>query len=161
MRVDVSSSIQRTYPAIEDVLWNVGVYSKQADWDIKLMGLHVQIRKHKASTSWGGWAFPHEDSSYYSTKRVHPAGRIDLSIGLMVPEIDIVRLFAHELRHIGQFHRGRKIHGYLTTEWMSESDVEPDCHEFEEYIVQKYDRIACKGYKRSQYLHRCCTKPNL
>lgn len=149
MRVDCSSSITRAFPDLEDLLWNVGVYAKNEDRDIKLMGLRVRAIKSRAPDHWYGWAHPWEESSLYGSRLIHPAGRIDLGLGSAIREQDIVRVFAHELRHIGQFHRGRKRFGYLTTEHMKESTIEQDCYDFEESIVRKFG-LACKGYSTTR-----------
>lgn len=153
MRIDVSPAISRAFPDLDELLWNVGVYSKESDWDIKLMGLYVRIKKHRFATQWYGWAHPQEESTLYGRRFIHPAGRIDLGVGCSVGEDEIVRLFAHELRHIGQFHRGRKIYGYLTTEHMKEQRVESDCYEFEEYIAKKFGP-AHSGYHKADTRQR-------
>ena len=154
--MDISPSILRAYPLIDDMLWDTMVFAKNADYDIKTNGLHVRVIKAPTPTDWWGWAYPEEQSRYRRKVLVHPAGRITLTVGTGVKPIEIVRLTAHELRHIGQFHRGRKVLGYLTAEWMKEEDVEADCYEFEDYIVKKYARVTCAGYKRSEYIARHC-----
>lgn len=137
MRVAISRGVVTLRPELEDQLWAVACHAKEADHDIKLTGLHVQIRKACQPEHWAGLAWPKEETWRYNRIVVHPAGRIDLSIGTGVQASSIIRLFAHELRHIGQFHRGRKIYGYLTTEHMYEDEIEPDCYDFEEYVLQK------------------------
>lgn len=146
MRVIYSQTVGHNHPAIEEQLWGVAVRCKEADPDIKLMGLHVSLRS-STPTHWAGQAFP-EEETYLLRPRgliIHPAGRITMSVGAKVTYTSIVRLFAHELRHIGQFHRGRRLYGYLTDEWLDENQVEPDACEFEETILQrmKYSRSRC------------------
>lgn len=154
MRTSISPSVLKAYPDIDDILWDTLVYAKNADWDIRTNGLHVRVQKAHMPKDWWGWAYPEEQSRAYRKMLIHPAGRISLTVGDDVSRLEIVRLVAHELRHIGQFHRGRKLTGYLTTEWMKESEVELDCYEFEEYVVKKYAKVTCAGYKKSEYLAR-------
>lgn len=145
MRVSISKGVLKHRPELENQLWNIGCYAKEIDPDIKLMGLHVRVIKARNKGHWYGWAHPEEESTHYRKKLIHPAGRIDLSIGESVSDIALVRLFAHELRHIGQFHRGRKLRGYLTCEYMKDGEVEPDCYRFEDDIVRRYRRSHCRG----------------
>lgn len=138
MRIYVSPSIDVLYPDIEELLWDVGLKAWRVDRDIQLEGLRVRVTKAREPDSWYGWAFPWQKSCLYGKHLIHPAGRIDLSIGAKVDDDVIITLFAHELRHIGQFHRGRQIYGYLTTQHMNEQCVETDCYEFEESILDQY-----------------------
>lgn len=150
MRAAISSRVLSEHPSLEERLWAVAVHAKEADPDIKLMGLHVRACRSPKPGHWNGWAHPREESVLYHRHLIHPAGRIDMRIGINVPEEDIIRLFAHELRHIGQFHRGRKLYGYLTTDPMAEADIEPDCHDFEKFILKKFARARCRGRKGVQ-----------
>jgi hypothetical protein len=139
------------------LLWAVAVHSKEEDPDIKLMGLHVQVRRSRHDNYWAGNAWPEEQTRVYrtnpSTLIIHPAGKITMSLGASISRHDIIRVFAHELRHIGQFHRGRKEHGYLTCSPMFEEDIEPDCYEFEDLILDKMAVTRCKGYKGEHSTH--------
>lgn len=150
MRLKVSESVAKDHADIEDLLWRVAVYCKEEDPDITLMGLHVQVRKNARPTYWSGMAYPHEHTVSYrthpSTIVTHPAGRITMNIGSSNSTRDITTLFSHELRHIGQFHRGRKCHGFLTCDPMDPDEIEPDCYEFEELIIAKMQLALPKRY---------------
>lgn len=149
MRVDATLAIAQAFPDLEDLLWNIGVYAKNADHDIKLMGLRVRVLKARKADNWYGWAHPFEESVLYGNRLIHPAGRIDLGLGSKTSKEEVIRVFSHELRHIGQFHRGRQIFGYLTTEHMNPPHIEEDCYEFEDCIVGKFG-MARKGYTKTQ-----------
>jgi hypothetical protein len=151
LRFNISESVYQDHPYIEELLWNVAVHSKQADPDIKLMGLHVQVRRSRKSKHWAGNAWPNEETRVYRTRTpsliVHPAGKVTMSIAADCSERDVMRLFAHELRHIGQFHRGRRLYGYLTTAPMAEEDIEVDCYDFEDSILEKMTNAMPKCYR--------------
>lgn len=149
MRIDASRAVLKIRPDLEDVLWNIACYCKEEDHDIRLMGLWVRARADHRTGHWNGWAWPREESNLYGVSRVHPAGRIDLALGQNVTEPTVVRLFAHELRHIGQFHRGRKQTGFMNI-LMGETEIEPDCDAFADTIVKLYkkDRFGTGGYEK-------------
>jgi hypothetical protein len=149
VRVALSQSIQREHSGLEDQLWAIGCHSKSSDMDIKLMGLHVRIISSKDTDHWSGWAYPEEESLFYNKALCHPAGRIQLTIGQDVTKKEIIRLFSHELRHIGQFHRGRKLFGFMTTHHMPETAIEQDCYDFEDHIIKKMGLAKCRGYART------------
>lgn len=151
MRFDITAAVEQDHPGIQDLLWRIAVLAKNADPDIKLMGLYVRAIKDTSDINWSGWALPEEESYLYRKKLVHPAGRIDLRIGTGVSDVGITRLFAHELRHIGQFHRGRQVHGYLTTDHLPDEEVEPDCYAFEDEILKMNNRTPCKGRSDEEY----------
>lgn len=146
MRVDCTTAVLTAFPDIDDTLWDIAVHAKSLDHDIKLTGLRVRVIKSRYPMHWYGWAHPLEESRLYGSKLIHPAGRIDLGIGVEVDRESIICLMAHELRHIGQYHRGRQMYGYLTTQHMKESGIERDCYEFEEQVAKSFG-VSCKGYK--------------
>lgn len=145
MKVILSAAVKQDRPGLDDRLWEIACASKEADPDITLMGLMVKIRRSRYVDYWNGHAWPYEHSPwdyedlrrYEGRVEVHPAGKITMSIGEEVPDEDVDRLFAHELRHIGQFHRGRKQFGYLTTDHMGLYEVEPDALGFEQAILER------------------------
>ena len=139
MRVVITSGVKNS--CLEERLWEIAVHSKTVDPEIKLSGLHVRVLPARSIGIWSGWALPREESSWYNGKLIHPAGRINLYLSEGMGEGSLVRLFSHELRHIGNFHRGRQQYGYLTDKHMKPDLVEPDCHEFEEIILRE---VGCK-----------------
>lgn len=146
MRQAISDGVISDHPGIEDLLWRVAVYSCENDPDITLTGLYLQVRRSPDHLAWSGKAWPKESSG--GIRRIsHPAGRINLCIGADVPDKDIIRLFAHELRHIGQFHRGRKVCGFLGTYPLDNDEVEPDALRFELDILNKILLPIPKKYK--------------
>lgn len=157
MRIKVSDSVAKDHPGIEDLLWRVAVNAKEEDPDITLMGLHVQVRRSRHDDYWAGNAWPTEHTRVYRTSPAsiitHPAGKVTMSLGAAISDRDIIRVFAHELRHIGQFHRGRQKYGYMTCSPMLEEDIEPDCYEFEDLILDKLAQPRCKGYRGEHSTH--------
>ncbi len=151
MRFNISDTVLRDHPGIEELLWSIAVHSKEEDPDITLMGLYVQVRRSRKRTHWAGNAWPTEHTRCYRTKvptvTVHPAGKITMSIGADCTQEDIIQLFSHELRHNGQFHRGRQRFGYMTCDPMPEEDIEPDCYEFEDTILTKMAYAVPKKYQ--------------
>lgn len=139
MKLIFSRRIESLRPNIEEQLWGVACRCKEADPAIKIMGLHISIRSSSRPLHWAGQAIPEEETYMLRPKQliVHPAGRITMTLGDKVSYTNTIRLFAHELRHIGQYHRGRKEYGYLTTEWMPESQVEKDAYAFEDEILDR------------------------
>lgn len=145
MKVVLSQSVLEDHPKINELLWATAVAAKEEDPDIHLMGLRVQVRRSCKKTFWSGHAWPCEHTTTSTGKvHVHPAGKITMSVGCDCSEQDIVQLFAHELRHIGQFHRGRYEYGYLTCDWV-DYDVEQDCYDFEDIILYKFSGAATNG----------------
>lgn len=150
MKVIVSKSVQKSHPDIESILWDTACVAKEIDPDIRLNGLLVRVNKRAASLdSYSGIAFPHEDSHHRGRYFSHPAGKINISIGPSVDAHNIIVVMAHELRHIGHFHRGRKSTGILG-DWSFEGTIEElelDCLDFEQKIVNKMDRrLNCVSY---------------
>jgi hypothetical protein len=64
-------------------------------------------------------------------------GKITMTICPDINDSGLVRLFSHELRHIAQFHRGRKKFGTLTIDPLRPHEAEMDAYEFEEAMVAK------------------------
>jgi hypothetical protein len=149
VRVQVSDKISVQFPNIEDLLWQTACRAKDIDYEIMISGLYVRLTKAVRSNYWAGLALPQEISKLYGRTISHPAGRINLTIGTGISDPTIVRLFAHELRHIGQFRRGRKQTGFLGTYPMPTEDIEPDCLDFEEEVASRFrvDCHASSGYE--------------
>lgn len=139
MRVLIGPKTRLTRPELRSQLWTVAVNAQEIDPDIHVLGLLVRIRQSRVPQNWEGNAWPDERSYDARSRRlyVHPAGKITMSIGEQVPYPEVVRLFAHELRHIGQFHRNRYETGFLGTDNMLDYQVEPDCYEFEDKVLAK------------------------
>jgi hypothetical protein len=134
MKTVISDAMQKAHPNLEGVLWRTACMAKEQDNDIMISGLLVRIVKSK-DLYWTGSADPHEESILYKKKLIHPAGRIDLRLTTGMIQRSIVVLFAHELKHIGQFHRGRKKNGVLSVEG-ADYLIEEDCILFEKQIAE-------------------------
>lgn len=151
MRVVVSPAVREDHPMIFQHLWSVAVEAQELDPDIHLHGLFVNAKRSRLLDHWAGNAWPEERTWDARRKMLwlHPSGRITMSIGTDLYDYDIARLFAHELRHIGQFHRCRYRTGFLGTDHMADEDVEPDAIAFEEELLSKMglpEDYECEGY---------------
>lgn len=141
MRTIVSLSVQKSHPNLETILWHTACIAKSHDNDIMIGGLLVRITK-SPTTYWSGVAYPLEETCLYNKKLIHPAGRIDLRVTTGMITRSIATLFAHELKHIGDFHRGRKRCGVLS----DEGDIRPlfaiedECIKFEKMIAAQVMR---------------------
>lgn len=133
MRTDISPCILKAHQNIDNILWRTACACKEQDNDITINGLFVRVTK-SSTKYWTGTAFPYESSSLHYKVISHPAGRINLRLTIDMIDRSVVILFAHELRHIGQFHRGRKKFGFLVSE-AHENDSEDDSREFEKLIA--------------------------
>lgn len=134
MKTVISVTLQKTHPDLETILWRTACLSKEHDNDIQFDGLLVRATKSRTQY-WTGSASPYEDSTIRTKKYIHPGGRIDLHLTKGMVRRSIIVLFAHELRHIGQFHRGRKKYGVMGWDGTPEDEFERDCMEFEQLIA--------------------------
>lgn len=138
MRVITTDAIRHHHPNIENELWQTACFAKDQDPDIMLMGLLVRVKLASEKDYWAGITYPEEESVYYGKKYIHPAGRINLYLGSDVTSRNKAILMAHELKHVGQFHRGRKLKGFLNLDHMhSDDEIEEDCIFFEKEIANK------------------------
>lgn len=140
MKLSIARPVIKCHKDLDEELWQIAVVSKEADPDIKLMGLFVRVRLSSSSKEdyFSGISYPYEESNYNGRRILHPAGRINMTLGTKVSEEDKAILFAHELRHIGQFHRGRKIRGYLDADFMGDDyKIEGDCYKFEQEVISR------------------------
>jgi hypothetical protein len=139
MRVLIGPKAAQERPLLARQLWDIAVKAQELDPDIHLHGLLVKVRRSRLAENWEGNAWPEERTWDVRQRHLylHPAGKVTMSIGSKVAYPDVVRLFAHELRHIGQFHRGRYHTGFLGTGHMVEVDIEPDCYDFEDMVLAK------------------------
>lgn len=146
MRILISKSVQKNHPLLERELWESACIAKDIDPDIILMGLLVKIKQTPNSDNryWSGMAYPSEESSLYGQMLSHPAGRINLYLGTKVSSKEKTILMAHELRHIGHFHRGRKMTGYLNDNHMTTKEAEDDCQCFELEVLDKLSRARAR-----------------
>lgn len=151
MRVVVSPAVLEDHPMIYQHLWSVGVEAQELDPDIHLHGLFVWARRSRKDGYYAGNAWGSERTWDARCKQLilHPAGKITMSLASDLYDYDIARVFAHELRHIGQFHRGRYRTGFLGTEHMPDREVEPDALAFEERLLSKMglpEDYECEGH---------------
>lgn len=103
--------------------------SQRSDSDLRIGELYVSVRRYDDPDGYVGNAWPEEFP--------HADGKITLSIGDNIPEQDIIKLFAHELRHIGWFHRGRKRYHEFDCP-LTEVEAENDAEQFERKILERW-----------------------
>jgi hypothetical protein len=140
MKLSVHYKIRQRFPKIEGLFWETAYLAREFDPDIQLNGLWVTIRPSRSanSTFYEGIAYPVENTRRGDYVVIHPAGKISISLSKQVSEADQISLFAHELRHIAQFHRGRKINGHFNNHYMGDNDIaEEDCYDFQDKIVDR------------------------
>lgn len=135
MEVACSAGIECEFPGIRSLLDDIKRVVKEKDRHVRVRHLFVDVRLSRKPDNFNGWAHPHTYSVRWGQYRSHENGWIQMSLGYECKEMDIVRLFAHELRHNGQFHRGKSLLGVMCTYPLSQEESEDDAYEFEERIV--------------------------
>lgn len=161
MKLQISSTIKREFPHIEDWLDEIAYWAYQEDGDIDLDNLLVSVRIGRRPTLWSGQAWPYSTSLDRRTgkRRRHSSGHIGLSLGRRNRKSEITRIFAHELRHIGQFARGREKLGYLTSSHMSNREGERDARLFEQRVMKHMGVTDEYWWRDLGYLYKPKKKP--
>lgn len=136
MRVSCSVGVRCEFPDIEVLLDETKRVCREKDRNIRVRDLFVDVRLSKSHDKFNGWAHPEEYSVRRNQFRWHENGWIQMSLGFECSDLDIVRLFSHELRHISQFNRGLRKFGILTIEPMTPQESEDDAYDFEERILE-------------------------
>lgn len=138
MLIRVSPRLHEAIPTIEKEFKRVYRVAKRLDPDIgRVTPLYVSARCSRHLDYTSGHAFPETFSRLRSGEFIaHPPGRITLSIGEIAYEVDRLSLYAHELRHIGQFYRGWALTGRLSAEHLGR-EAELDAREFEEKVLNR------------------------
>lgn len=137
MQVRLSQSLQAAQPDLLPILNDTLRESRYRDRDIKSRFLWVIGRCHWEADAFAGAAHPRRWSVTPYGIQSHCNGKVTLTIGKNCEPPEIARLFAHELRHIGQFHRGYDRFGQLTIETLTYDEAEDDAYEFEERIIDR------------------------
>lgn len=120
-----------------DLVERTALTCQEMDPDIVTDSLLVEARRHPRKTRFQGWAHPEYWSIFRGTSRIHMDGRIQIVVGDRVRTTDVIRVIAHELRHIGQFHRGQELTGELTQEPLSDAECEDDAYGFEYTMLDR------------------------
>lgn len=131
MQVSCSAGIDCEFPDLRLLLNDVKAVVREVDRDLRVRGLFVETRLSPSHSDFNGWAHPDNFSVRRNNFRYHPDGWVQMSLGFECGERDIIRLFAHELRHISQFNRGKKKYGTLTINPLSIEESEDDAYDFE------------------------------
>lgn len=142
MTVRLSTRVERRHPELRGRLSEVVGACRVIDGDLRTRDLLVEARCHPFALLYRGWAYPDVVSRSRGHTRLHRNGRILLSIGDQVEFEEVARVFAHELRHIAQFHRGFKRLGYLTANHMTLEDSEADAYGFEDRVLGRMGLAA-------------------
>lgn len=131
-----SPRILSCHPGIVDLLLSVHRAARELDEDIPVDGIRVDVRAARWPGSWAGTAYRQTSSlDRRYRRRVHGGGRITMRVGDDVADRSIVRIFAHELRHLGQFQRGAQQTGRLQIVGMTARVYERDCRTFEGRVL--------------------------
>lgn len=137
MDLRLSPRLQAAFPWLRDEASAIVRECRRVDRDLRTGDLLVEARCHPRVARFQGWAHPQAFSWFRDQPRTHENGRIQLVVGEAIRRTDFVRLLAHELRHIGQFHRGKREFGYLTSEHMTDAECENDAYLFEYKILDR------------------------
>lgn len=138
MIYSLSPGLVDAFPSIDDILGKVRKVACKLDRDISVRALRVEARRNNHPDYYKGWAYPLTRLREGRGMTYHADGLIRLQVGAQCCEHDIICLYAHELRHIGQFHRGRRRYGTMTVEPMTEEASEADAEDFE---IRVLDRV--------------------
>ncbi|WP_028058441.1 hypothetical protein [Candidatus Solirubrobacter pratensis] len=139
MDLYLSPGMLRYRPEVTSHIRQIKDVAVRLDRDIRLRGLRVEVTRNPHFDRYSGWAVPevHSRSRQGYITHAHPDGLITLRIGDECGDEDIIRLTAHELRHIGQFHRGRKRYGVMTTAPLDHWESERDAEGFEDRVLER------------------------
>lgn len=136
MTYSISPGLLDLFPGLDELLVRVRSVACSLDRDIRVSDLRVEARKHRGEAVYQGWAHPRASSVIGGRTVRHRDGLVRLAIGSGCEDEDIIRVFAHELRHIGQFHRGRRHYGQLSLA-MCEVASEQDAEDFEDRVLER------------------------
>lgn len=136
MELRLSSTVSCLYPFLASGIREITRCAQVLDEDIIVQNLLIEVRAHWKPSTFCGMAFPERSSWKRGTYRSHADGRILLTIGAGIHEEDLIRLLSHELRHIGQFHRGIERFGFMTAQYMTDEACEDDAYDFEDYVLE-------------------------
>lgn len=136
MEIRLSSTVSCIYPFLASGIREITRLCQALDEDIVVQNLLVEVRAHWKPTTYCGRAYPDYASWKNGQRRIHSDGRILLTVGAGIGEEDLTRLLAHELRHIGQFHRGVQRCGFMTADYLTDEDCEDDAYDFEDYVLE-------------------------
>jgi hypothetical protein len=141
MTIRVSSNLSNFIPDLKEMLYEVAACSRSLDRKIRTKHLYVEARCAPWTDDFSGTAFAEAytiDRRWQKTKVIlHENGKVTMSLGSSVGFEHVARLFAHELRHIGQFHRGKERYGFLFCVPKSEKESEIDAFCFEQKVVDR------------------------
>lgn len=155
MIIELSQTLQQTRPHLADWISEAAYWCQSVDPDIDLDGLHISVRQSRKLRNWTGAAWPHSVSldRRRHKRRKHPSGRVTLTIGKLVPRAEVARITAHELRHIGQFARGRKLIGHLTC-MMGDRESECDSLIFEGKVMRAMNITDCLWWRDLGWVYK-------
>lgn len=135
----MSGPLQEAHPDLHRNLREIVKCCRSFDRDLRTRNLLVDVRRLR-DNCYCGSALPKEYSwdrrrRHGSQLSYHQNGKITMSINERTPIEGIARLFSHELRHIAQFHRGKRQFGTLTILSLTPLQAEDDAYEFEDDIL--------------------------
>lgn len=128
-----------SFPGIHKLLIEVDTLACELDSRISTRDLRIEASKHRVPGAYYGWAYPCQTRTTGRRVTYHKDGLVRLFFGNDCNSEDAIRLHAHELRHIGQFHGGRRIYGRMTLQPMSVAHSERDAEEFEEIVLDRLE----------------------
>lgn len=137
MIYSLSPGLFDCFPAFDELLAEIKRVACVLDRDIRVRDLRVEAKRNNQPSFYKGWAYPLTRLRDGKGTTYHRDGLIRMQIGGACGEEDVIRLYAHELRHIGQFHRGRRRFGAMTINPMSDDASEDDAVDFEDCVLER------------------------
>jgi hypothetical protein len=137
MVYSMTPGLLNAYPTLDELLTEIKRVCCALDRDISTRDLRVEARRNPSPQTYNGWAYPVTRLVERHRTTYHRDGLVRMWIGAQCCEEDIIRLYAHELRHIGQFHRGRKRYGNMTIHPLTEVGSEDDAESFEARVLER------------------------
>ena len=107
MQVLCSAGVECEFPDLRPLLDDVKGLIRSIDGNVRVRDLLVETRLSPSQEAFNGWAHPEIFSVRRGQFRSHNSGWIQMSLGVECSERDIIRLFAHEMRHISQMKLSR------------------------------------------------------
>lgn len=137
MEIRISQRLKDTQPDLNHILTEISCLARSLDRKIKSRDVLVKIRCDPHPENFVGTAWPMTYSVDRRKVVSHVNGKITMTLGYGCGTKETTILFAHELRHLGQFYRGRERYGILTTRPLAAWESEIDAYEFENKVWER------------------------
>jgi hypothetical protein len=141
VKLALTPGLSTAFPGIGRLIYSVWSTARYLDCDIPFEGVYVQGRRGNPGVV-QGWAQPitatHDERWGRDDFITHPHGTVELIIGRTIAWGEVVRLCAHEFRHLGQFQRGYRHYGHMTVDPLTVAESEDDAYWFEDRVLGEF-----------------------